>query len=260
MNSFFSPLNQPIKDWRGKRIWIIGASSGIGAALAMHFNQLGTKTIVSARRESHLREFAETHSDTQLLAFDVQDSQSWSEVARIAIEKFGGLDMIIFCAASYRPERSWELMNAQTDQTIHTNLSSVYYGLQAVLPTFLKQGSGGIAIIASVAGYVGLPQASVYGPTKAALINLAEILYNDLHDKNIGVYLINPGFVKTELTDKNNFVMPALQTPNQAASHIIDGLNQGKFEIHFPKRFTFFVKLIKHLPYPWQFKLIKRIS
>jgi short-subunit dehydrogenase len=260
MKSFLSPFNLPIQDWHGKRVWVVGASSGIGAALAEQLAQLGAKLIVSARRKSQLQDFNAQYPESLVLPFDVQNVQEWESAAPIAQSRFGGIDLIVFCAATYRPVRTWEFSVEDANQTIHTNLSSVYYGLHAVLPTFLSQGHGGIAIIASVAGYLGLPQATVYGPTKAALINLAEILYNDLHDKNIGVYLINPGFVKTELTDKNTFTMPALQTPSQAAAHIVKGLEQGKFEIHFPKRFTFFLKLIKHLPYYWQFKLVKRVS
>ncbi|HEY4714112.1 MAG TPA: SDR family NAD(P)-dependent oxidoreductase, partial [Aquirhabdus sp.] len=112
--------------------------------------------------------------------------------------------------------------------------------------------------IASVAGYFGLPNASVYGPTKAALINLTEILYSDLHPKGLNVYLINPGFVKTALTDRNTFTMPALQTPQQAADAIWQGMSAGRFEIHFPRRFTQVMKLLQLLPYRWRFSLLER--
>ena len=133
-----------------------------------------------------------------------------------------------------------------------------YTGLATVLPDMLARGSGGVAIVASVAGYVGLPNASVYGPTKAALINLAEVLYADLHPRGLDVYLINPGFVQTPLTDQNAFAMPALQTPQAAARAIFGGLAGGKFEIHFPKRFTIWVKLLGALPYRLRFALIDR--
>ena len=122
----------------------------------------------------------------------------------------------------------------------------------------LARGGGGIALVASVAGYMGLPNASSYGPSKAALINLAEILYGDLHPKGLNVYLINPGFVKTELTEKNNFAMPGLQTPVQAAIAILRGMRAGHFEIHFPWRFTTIMKLVQHLPYRWRFALFSR--
>jgi len=134
----------------------------------------------------------------------------------------------------------------------------VYAGLEAIFPDMLSRGNGGIGLIASVAGYMGLPNASVYGPGKAAMINLAELLYADLHSKGLNVYLINPGFVSTELTAKNSFAMPALQTTQQAAQSIFKGISNGDFEIHFPKRFTRTLKLIQCLPYRLRFALFSR--
>lgn len=123
----------------------------------------------------------------------------------------------------------------------------------------LGRSAGGIAIIASVAGWIGLPKASVYGPSKAALINLAEILYSDLHPRGLDVYLINPGFVNTQLTAQNDFDMPALQTPDEAASAILRGIAAGRFEIHFPRRFTLLIKLLRLLPYRIRFALIGQL-
>jgi short-subunit dehydrogenase len=124
----------------------------------------------------------------------------------------------------------------------------------------LKQGAGGVAICSSVAGYRGLPTSLVYGATKAALINLAETLYMDLSPRGIGVWIVNPGFVKTPLTDRNEFRMPALISADEAAQHIIDGLASGRFEIHFPKRFTRWLKLFRLLPYGIYFRLIRRVT
>ena len=255
---FFSPLNTPVKDWAGKRIWIIGASSGIGAALAQAYLSSGATVMLSARRAEQLEAIAAHHPNAKILPFDVQDARAWNDVQDHIKHNLGGLDLILFCAAKYQPERSWEMEAKDVAQTLQINLHSVYEGICATLPAMLKQNSGGIAIIASVAGYIGLPNASVYGPSKAALINLAELLYCDLHSKNINVYLINPGFVKTELTEKNNFLMPALQTPEQAAQAIIKGMEKGQFEIHFPRRFTTILKLMQMIPYRWRFFLIKR--
>jgi short-subunit dehydrogenase len=127
------------------------------------------------------------------------------------------------------------------------------------LPDLRAQGHGGVAVIASVAGFVGLPNASVYGPSKAALINLAEILYTDLHPQGLAVYLINPGFVKTQLTAQNDFAMPALQTPEQAAAAIWRGIGLGQFEIHFPRRFTQLFKILQLLPYRLRFFLLAKL-
>lgn len=255
---FLQPMNTPIRDWRNQTIWIIGASSGIGAALAKSLLKLDANVILSARRENLLAVVAANQPRAHVLAFDVADQNSWSGAQSQLREKFPKIDLVIFCAAKYQPERSWEVNANDATDTLKINLASVYHGLETVLPSMLQQGSGGIAILASVAGYLGLPNASVYGPSKAALINLTELLYSDLHEKNINVYLVNPGFVSTELTSKNDFAMPALQTPEQASQAILGGIANGDFEIHFPKRFTVGLKLMQMLPYRLRFALIRR--
>ncbi len=252
-------LNHPLKDWRGKRLWIIGASSGIGAAIATQALQAGAKVILSARREEQLKCIAGTSANALAIAFDVLDDQAWTDAYAGIRSAMGGLDLLIFCAAEYRPERSWEVRPGDCRHTLGVNLGSLYSGLATVLPDMLERGGGGIAVIASVAGWIGLPKASVYGPSKAALINLAEILYADLHPKGLDVYLINPGFVDTQLTARNDFSMPALQTPEEAASIILRGIAAGRFEIHFPWRFTLLIKLLRMLPYRLRFALIGQL-
>ncbi len=255
---FLRPLNRPIRDWQGQTVWIIGASSGIGAALAKSLLEMGTNVILSARRLSKLENVANAHPLAHILAFDVADQSAWKAASEELQKKFSDIDLVIFCAAKYQPERSWEVDANDAADTLKINLESVYHGLQTVLPNMLSRRSGGLAILASVAGYIGLPNASVYGPSKAALINLSELLYSDLHQKNINVYLVNPGFVSTELTNKNEFAMPALQTPEQASAAILKGIAKGDFEIHFPKRFTMGLKLMQLLPYRLRFALIRR--
>jgi len=252
-------LNQPIRSWNGLRVWIIGASSGIGAALATEALLAGARVALSARRADRLNAIASGHPQAMAAPLDILDQQAWGEVYGHIRAAFGGIDLIVFCAADYHPERSWEVQPAQASHTLAVNLGSVYTGLATVLPEMLARGSGGIAIVASVAGYVGLPNASVYGPSKAALINLAELLYADLHPRGLSVYLINPGFVQTPLTAKNDFAMPALQTPQEAARAIRRGLAAGKFEIHFPRRFTLALKFLRWLPYRLRFTLIDRL-
>ncbi|MFL9880761.1 SDR family NAD(P)-dependent oxidoreductase [Herbaspirillum rhizosphaerae] len=254
----FGPMNTPVGSWKDKRIWLIGASSGIGAALAKQALAMGAKVALSARRLDALEEVAGEASNALIVPFDVLDHAAWRTRHAEICAAFGGVDLLLFCAADYRPERSWEVSDDVAEQTLKTNLVSVYSALSSVLPTMLAEGSGGIALVASVAGYMGLPNASVYGPGKAALINLAEILYSDLHAKGLSVYLINPGFVKTGLTAKNDFAMPGLQTPDAAAEKIWKGIAEGKFEIHFPYRFTRILKLIQMLPYRWRFALFQR--
>jgi short-subunit dehydrogenase len=253
------PLNQALRDWAGLRVWVIGASSGIGAALAQEALQAGAQVALSARRAERLYAVAAGHPQALVAPFDILDAGAWRVRHEQICQVYGGIDLIVFCAAAYQPERSWEVEPESAARTLQTNLGSVYTGLSTVLPAMLERGSGGIAIVASVAGYFGLPNASVYGPTKAALINLAELLYVDLRPRGLSVYLINPGFVQTPLTAKNDFDMPALQTPQAAARAIRRGLASGRFEIHFPRRFTLALKLLRWLPYRLRFPLISRL-
>lgn len=255
----FAPMNKPVHDWHGRRIWVIGASSGIGAALARQALAAGARVALSARRADALQEVAAGYPQALVAPLDVLCPDDWQHQHALICEAFGGVDLLLFCVARYQPERSWEVRQAQAEQTLRTNLASVYVALATVLPGMLAAQRGGIALVASAAGYVGLPGASVYGPGKAALINLAEILYGDLHRKGLDVYLINPGFVQTKLTAKNNFAMPALQTPEQAASAIWAGIGRGLFEIHFPRRLTNWLKLLQMLPFRWRTALLQRL-
>lgn len=251
------PMNTPVPDWHGKRIWLVGASSGIGAAMAQQALAAGARVALSARRAEALAEVAGQSADALIAPLDVLNQDAWrDQYARIKAA-FGEIDLLVFCVAEYRPERIWDVRGDDAEHALRTNLASVYSGLATVLPDMIARSGGGIALVASVAGYVGLPTATVYGPSKAALINLAEILYNDLHAKGLNVYLINPGFVKTGLTDKNAFSMPALQTPEEAARAIWKGISEGRFEIHFPQRFTRCLKLLKLLPFRWRFALFQ---
>jgi len=154
--------------------------------------------------------------------------------------------------------RAWDVDLPAARAIIEVNLTGIYNGLVPLVPQLLKQGSGTLAIVSSVAGYRGLPKALVYGPTKAAAINLAETLYLDLQPRGIGVCVVNPGFVRTPLTAQNDFEMPYLIEPEQAAEEIVQGLGRGEFEIHFPKRFSRMLKFLRLLPYGAYFPAIRR--
>ncbi len=252
-------LNPPIRDWRGKRVWIIGASSGIGAALASALLAQGTQVALSARGVSGLEQVAAGHGAKALvLPLDVTDAASVAPELGKIVAAWGGIDLVVWCAGSHHPVRAWELDAASARRLVEVNLNGVINGLPAVVERLILQNAGGIAIVSSVAGYGGLPTALVYGATKAALINLAETLYLDLAPRGIAVYLINPGFVKTPLTDRNTFRMPALISANEAAREIIAGFARGSFEIHFPRCFTLWLKLLRLLPYRWYFALVRR--
>jgi len=253
-------LNPRIEDWRGRRVWLLGASSGIGAALARRLAHAGARLALTARRETALRTVAAGCRETLLLPMDLTEpgriAEGWCALQR----QWGGVDLVVFNAGTYEPGRSWEMAPAAVRETLAINLLAVFDGLAAVVPSLLEAGSGGIVLVASVAGYGGLPRATTYGPGKAALINLAEVLYLDLAPRGLGVWLVNPGFVHTPLTEKNDFEMPALISAEQAAEDIVAGLASGAFEIHFPKRFTRLMKLLRLLPYRWYFPLVRKAT
>lgn len=254
------PPNPRIASWRQRRVWIIGASSGIGAALASQLLQQGAQVILSARNQVALQQVAAAHAAAIVLPLDVSQpaawQQAWAELAARQVLP----DLVVFCAADYRPEHCWDIRAATVSQTLATNLAGVYFGLETILPALMARRGGGIALVASVAGYVGLPGACVYGPGKAALINLAELLHAELRQHGIAVYLINPGFVATRLTARNDFTMPALLNTSEAAAHIVRGLERGCFEIHFPVRFTTWIKLLRLLPYRLRLPLLRRLA
>lgn len=258
-----APLNAPIQDWRGRRVWLVGASSGIGLACAKALHAAGAQVIVSARDLGTLSEWAATCKSqglpVELLSLDVTDALQVKYVAR-QVAAGGKLDFLLYCAGHYRAQRATDF--DLTDMLRHqdVNYNGLLRVLDAVLPMFLQQGSGHISVVSSVAGWRGLPNGLAYGPTKAAVTHVAETLYMDLQDKGIGVSVVNPGFVATPLTAQNNFQMPALISPEEAAKAMLAGWAEGLFEIHFPKRFTSWLKLMRLLPYRVYFALVRRFT
>jgi len=257
--SFFQPLNPCLDHWQGKTIWMVGASTGIGEATASALHAQGAHVVVSARNAQALQDFVTRHPGSQALPLDTTDRVAVQNAASQLLAA-GPLDLVVYCAGYYHGMRSFSLDVPDMLRHMEVNYSGALYVLDSVLPAFLKRGAGHISLVGSVAGYRGLPQSLAYGPTKAALINLAETLYLDLHDKGIGVSVINPGFVQTPLTAGNTFDMPALLTPRQAAQEIVRGWARGEFEIHFPKRFTVWMQVLRLLPHRLFFLLVKRAT
>ena len=237
-------LNPPITDWAGRTVWIVGASSGMGRATAKLLHARGAQVVVSARNVILLQRFESEHSGSLALALDATDRDAMAVAARRIVAQFGRIDLALYCAGHYRPMRATDFDLDEALQHQRINYVGALHMLDAVLPVVLKQKAGHISLVSSVAGYRGLPQSLAYGPTKAALINLAQTLYLDLRASGIGVSVINPGFVATPLTANNDFSMPALLSPEQAAHEILKGWAAGRFEIHFPKRFTLWVKAL----------------
>ena len=253
-------MNKPIRDWAGQRVWIIGASSGIGAALAAALLQRGALVAVSARRAEALRALADGREEARVLAFDFNDDEAFAAASDDLFKTWGGIDLVVFSAGAYAPMRAWQLDADDIDRLLAINLRAPMAAAARLIPQLLKQGSGALAFVSSVTGYRGLPKAAAYGPTKAALINFAETLYLDLAPRGLSVFLINPGFVATPMTAANDFAMPALISPQQAAEEIIAGFGRGSVEIHFPRRFTYWLKLLRMLPYGLYFALVRRFT
>lgn len=252
-------LNPPIRDWQGRRVWLVGASTGIGRALAERLHALGATVLVSARQADALAAFVAGHPGSLALPLDVTDRAAVDAAAEAA-RAGGPLDLVCYCAGHYLPMRATAMDLNELLRHHQVNTVGALHLLAAVTPGMLARGQGHISLVSSVAGFRGLPQSLAYGPTKAALINLAETLYLDLQPRGLGVSVINPGFVETPLTAQNAFHMPALITPQQAAQAIVQGWAQGAFDIHFPKRFTRLMKCLRLLPYPLYFALVRRIT
>jgi NAD(P)-dependent dehydrogenase (short-subunit alcohol dehydrogenase family) len=191
------------------------------------------------------------------VVLDVADTAAIATAARY-VRTQQGLDVVMYCAGYYQAMRAAEFSLTEMLRHLDINYTGALRVLDAVLPELLPQQRGHISFISSVAGFRGLPQSMAYGPTKAALINLAEALYYDVSPHGIGVSLINPGFVETPLVANNDFPMPALITPEKAAAEILSGWRKGQFHIHFPKRFTRMLLLMRLLPYRWYFALVRR--
>jgi len=251
-------LNPTLADWNGQRVWLIGASSGIGEATARMLMQRGARVALTSRNQDALMTLA--GGTAMVAAADVTDRVRLKAAFDDVCAAFGDIDVAIINAGTHQPVRAWELDAAAAEKLVQVNLVGAINATALLAPYFAQRGSGRIAITASVAGYGGLPTGLVYGATKAALINFAETLYLDLAPKGVAVHLINPGFVKTPLTDLNDFTMPALIGVDEAACEILAGIERGQFEIHFPKRFTRMLKLLRLLPYRAYFPLVHRIT
>jgi len=232
-----------------KKIWITGASSGIGKALAEKFASEGWKVATSARRKEILDKMS-SHENIFSYPLDVTNQDQIKISFEKIIEDFKGLDLCVFSSGTYDPKLEQEINVKQNKFVMETNFFGVLYCINAVENYFKNKKNGHISIVSSVAAYRGLPNSSGYGPSKAALTNLAESLYFDFKKHNVRISLVSPGFIKTPLTDKNEFPMPFIKSPEFAAEKMFNGLTKSKaFEIHFPKALTILLKIFRVLPY-----------
>lgn len=245
-----------MKSFSGKRIWIIGASAGIGNALARALSNEGALLVLSSRNRADLEQLAGVCPSAEVLAVDLAAPESL-EQAITQLSAAGRLDAVICTAALYDPARIADLDRARTRDLVQVNLLGMFE-VARLCPPLLRDG-GQLVLFGSVAGYFGLPGGQAYSATKAAVNNLAESLRLELAPR-LDVRLVCPGFVRTRLTAKNSFNMPALIEPEEAARQVMRGLRGRAFEIHFPKRFTLAVKLLRLLPYSLSLRWASRLS
>ncbi len=244
---------------KGKYIWLVGASEGIGAALAQKLAAAGAHVAVSARNEQALQALAGMLAVPPLvLPLDVTDQTSVAAAWVRLNAEWPVIDMVIYNAGTYEPLDAHHFDLTKIERMVDVNFHGALRVLSFTVPHFLSRNAGHIALVGSVAGYRGLPAALGYGASKAAIIHLAENLKADLGATGIAVQIINPGFVKTGLTDKNDFSMPCIITAERAAEYIMKGLQSDRFEIHFPKRFSWILKFLSLLPAPLYFALLKK--
>ena len=244
-----------------KTIWITGGSTGIGRSLAIKFASKGWNVAVSARRLELLNELSNTYENISAFPLDVTDKIKCKEVFDQIINKYTNIDICFFSTGTWNPKKEKDIDVEQIEEVFKVNFFGTVNSIKVVEQFFKDKKSGIITIVSSIAGYRGLPNSTGYGPSKSALNNLAESLYFDFKRFDVRVCLVSPGFIKTPMTDKNDFKMPFLKTPEYAANKIYDGLiNKENFEIHFPKVLTVMLKILSFLPSKIYFSLVGKLT
>jgi short-subunit dehydrogenase len=244
-----------------KTIWITGGSTGIGKALAVKFASKDWNVAVSARREELLNELSNQYENISAFPLDVTDKQKCAEVFDQIKKKYEDIDICFFSTGTWNPKKEKEIDIEQIEEVFKINFFGTVNTIKAVEQYFRDRKKGTITIVSSIAGYRGLPNSTGYGPSKSALNNLAESLYFDFKRFGVRVCLVSPGFIKTPMTDKNDFKMPFIKTTDYAANKIYDGLiNKNVFEIHFPKSLTIILKILSFLPSRLYFSLVGQMT
>ena len=244
-----------------KTIWITGGSTGIGKALAIKFSREGWNVIISARRENLIKEISNDYENIHSFPLDVTDKLQCKKVFEQIRNKFDNIDICFFSTGTWDPKREKDIDVDQIENVFKVNFFGTLNSIKAVEEYFKNKKKGTISIVSSIAGYRGLPNSTGYGPSKSALNNLAESLYFDFKRYNVKVCLVSPGFIKTPMTDKNDFKMPFLKSSDYAADKIYDGLvNRDVFEIHFPKSLTVILKILSLLPIKLYFAIIRKLT
>jgi NAD(P)-dependent dehydrogenase (short-subunit alcohol dehydrogenase family) len=244
--------------------WITGASSGIGRGVALEMARRGWTVAVTARRQEELEALSveATGLPGRIIAHaaDVTDSEAMEQTARMIETTHGPVALAFFNAGIAPYVNAPNIDVSAVKQAFDVNVMGAVHGLAAIMPRMAQRGFGQIAVNASIAGYGGLPKSSAYGATKAALINMCEALKFDCDTLGLRLQLVNPGFIETPLTKKNDFPMPFLMSGDVAAKRCCDGFETAGFEINFPKRLAYILKAINLLPYPLYFWLVGKAT
>jgi len=239
---------------------VTGASSGIGASLSLLMAEQGYRISACSRRLPRLQALQEKNHRITPIEMDVSDYASVQLALAKAKAENGAVDIAVLNAGIYQPVNAAEFDLAAYNRHIAVNYTGILHCLDGLIPAMIARKTGHIAFMASVAGYRGLPRSSAYGPSKAAVQNLAESVYFDLAPKGIKIQIINPGFVETEATAVNDFVMPDLISSDEAARLVLKGLRSDAFEIAFPKRFVRKMKWLRLLPAKSYLKLMAKFT
>ena len=244
-----------------KVIWITGASTGIGKSLAIKFSKNGWKVAISARRAEILDDISRQNENIFPFPLDVTNKEECKKVFLEVKNKLHNIDICVFSTGTWDPKKEKDIDIDQIENVMKVNFFGTLNSIKSVEKYFKDSGKGHISIVSSIAGYRGLPNSTGYGPSKSALNNLAESLYFDFKKYGVRISLISPGFIKTPMTDKNDFKMPFLKTSEYAADKIYHGLvNTNVFEIHFPKQLTLILKFLKILPNWLYLKLVGKLT
>lgn len=243
-----------------KNVWITGASTGIGAELVHRFARMGCTVAASARSEAKLSVLSEAHDNVSNFPLDVTDASAVSDTVNAIEETMGPIDLAILNAGIYTPTPIADFSAEAVRTTMDVNVLGVSNALAATMPGMISRREGHLALMSSVAGYRGLPNAAAYCASKAAVIAMGQSLKAELDSVGVKLQVICPGFVKTPLTDKNEFPMPFLMEVDDAVDRIVDGLNSDRFEIAFPKRFAWQLKTMQRLPDRLFFPLVKKAT
>lgn len=233
-----------MKMFGGKTYWLIGASEGLGRALANKLDAEGVSLILSSRRENTLKALCKELKHAAPLALDVTDL----DAVEAAAEGIGDIDGVIYCAGAYEPMPATDWDTERAVMMADVNYLGALRAIGAVLPQMLTRRAGHIVLIGSLSAYRGLPKAVGYGASKAAMRSLAETLLHDLKGSGVHVQLINPGFIKTRLTAKNDFAMPQLMSPQKAAEHVLRAMGRMRFRTDFPRPFSWAIRAYSALP------------